>query len=284
MSTDFGMGGGYEAMQDASAPSGFETLLVETPTPRVWRIALNRPDRRNAFNTRMAEELIALLKEADAATDRDDLRCVVLTGSGGRAFCAGADLKERHGMSEADWRRQHALFEEMAQRMRDCPVPVIAAVEGAAFAGGFELVLSCAFAYAGESARFALTEVTLGLIPGIGGTQLLPRAVGRARALEILAVGGPFTAQEAHGWGLVNRLCPDGAVAEAALETARRIAENAPLSVRRVVESVRDGADRPLPDALEIELRCYRTLIDTDDRREGIAAFNEKRDPVFRGR
>jgi enoyl-CoA hydratase/carnithine racemase len=271
-------------MPDDTALPAYETVQVESPLPQVWRITLNRPERRNAFNTQMAEELIALWAEVAAAASNDHVRCAVLTGSGTRAFCAGADLKERHGMSEADWRHQHALFEEMAQALRDCPVPVIAAVEGAAFAGGFELMLSCTFAYAGESARFALTEVTLGLIPGIGGTQLLPRAVGRARAMEILTVGRPFSAAEALEWGVVNRLCPDGTAAASALETAAAIASNAPLSVRRAVQSVRGGMDRPLPEALTVELDCYRTLIDTDDRREGIAAFNEKRKPVFKGR
>lgn len=271
-------------MTDKTDLPGFETLLIDQPAPRVWRIVLNRPERRNAFNTRMAEDLIALWSAAAGAAERDQLRCAVLTGAGDKAFCSGADLKERHGMSEDDWRRQHALFEEMAQGLRDCSVPVIAAVEGAAFAGGFELMLSCAFAYAGENARFALTEVTLGLIPGIGGTQLLPRAVGRSRALEILTVGRPFSAQEAWEWGIVNRLCPDGEAVQAALATASVIAQNAPLSVRRVVEAVRTGSDRPMPEALSVELDCYRTLIDTEDRQEGIAAFNEKRKPIFHGR
>lgn len=259
------------------------TIHIDVPRPHVLQIVLNRPDRRNAFNTQMAEELIAAWRGLSYG-DYGDIRCVVLTGSGDKAFCAGADLKERHGMSDADWRAQHKLFERMSYDLMALPVPVIAAVEGAAYAGGFELVLACTFAYAADTARFALTEVTLGLIPGIGGTQNLPRAAGLRRAQEILLTGAPFSARDAFDWGLVNRLCPPGETVAEALRTAETIASNAPLSVRRAMAAARDGLDVPIAKGLEIELANYETLIDTEDRAEGIRAFNEKRKPVFRGR
>ncbi len=260
----------------------FGTLIAERPADHVLLVTLNRPDRRNAFNTQMAEELIGLWQGLAGHTGAD-IRAVVMTGAGDKAFCAGADLKERHGMSASDWRRQHRTFERMSYDLMKCPVPVIAAVEGAAFAGGFELMLGCAFAYASKTARFALTETTLGLIPGIGGTQLLPRRVGTARALEILATGKPFGAQDAYDWGIVNRLCEPGNTVSDALETANAIAANAPLAVMQAQRAVRDGVDLNLNDGLAAELRCYETLVDTADRKEGIVAFNEKRKPEFRG-
>lgn len=259
----------------------FETITVERPEPQVMLLRLNRPQFANAFNTRMAQELLLVFDSlpADAQT-----RCVVLTGVGDRAFCAGADLKERNGMSAVDWAAQHALFERMAYALMDSPTPVIAAVNGAAYAGGFELVLASDFAYASTTARFALTEVTLGLIPGIGGTQNLPRAAGLRRAKEILLTGRPFGAEEAAAWGVVNRLCEPDALLDEALATARTIAGNAPLSVRQILKATDEGFHRSLHDALAIEVECYNALVDTEDRQEGIRAFNEKRKPVFKGR
>lgn len=270
-------------MTNTLTERAFDTLTVDSPAEYVLNITLNRPDRRNAFNTRMAEELISVwdwLKR----TDGSDYRCVVLTGAGDKAFCSGADLKERRGMDRDAWTQQHALFEKMSYGLMECSIPVIGAVEGAAYAGGFELMLGCSFVYASENARFALTEVTLGLIPGIGGTQLLPRATGRARALEILLTGMPFGAAEALEWGVVNRLCAPGTTKAEALESAKRIAANAPLSVRQALRAARNANDTDLTHGLAFELECYNTLVDTEDRQEGINAFNEKRPPRFVGR
>ena len=261
--------------------SGFQMIKVETPSDHVLLVTLNRPEIANAFNTRMAEELL------DVGTGRaaaPETRCVVLTGAGDRAFCAGADLKERNGMSQDDWHKQHDLFERMAYALMDCPNPVIAAVNGAAYAGGFELVLASDFAYGAPSSRFALTEVTLGLIPGIGGTQNLPRAIGLRRAKEILLSGRPFSSEQALDWGVLNRICDRETLLADALATARQIAGNAPLAVRQAMAAMDGGIDQPLKQARLYEIECYNTLIDTEDRREGIAAFNEKRKPDFKGR
>ncbi len=260
----------------------YETLLVETPETHVLRVTLNRPRVANAFNTRMMQELLDLWTGLVAGPG--EVRCVILTGAGDRAFCAGADLRERNGMSEEAWFAQHAIIEREQEMLLHVPVPVIAAVNGAAFAGGLELMLACDFAYAAAGARFALTETTLGLIPGAGGTQTLPRAVGERRAKEIVLTGRPFGADEALSWGMVNRVCaPERLMAET-LEAARTIAANAPLAVRQAKKSIHGGLQLPLERAMRFEIECYEKLVATTDRREGIAAFNEKRQPRFAGR
>ena len=142
----------------------------------------------------------------DLYVDLEDLRCVVVTGRGEKVFCAGGDLKDRNGMTDQQWQHQHAIYEQMVRHLRDCPIPVIGAINGAAFGGGCEFALSCDFLYAAEHARFALTEITLGIMPGAGGTMNMPHAVGERRAREIIYTGAPFTAEDALAWGLVNRV------------------------------------------------------------------------------
>lgn len=180
----------------SSNPSAFETLSVEPVDEHVTIARLNRPDASNALNTQMGRDLVRYFE--DAALDPKSLRCIVLTGTGDKAFCAGGDLKERRGMTDEAWTRQHVIFERMVRALIDCPVPIIGAVNGAAYGGGCEIAGCCDFLYAADSARFALTEVTLGIMPGGGGTQTLPRAVGERRAKELVLTGKPFTAAEAH--------------------------------------------------------------------------------------
>src|SRR5262245_13407160 len=184
----------------------YETLKVEWGPDRVGIVTMSRPEVRNAMNTRMMTEIHDLF--AGFYVDPDRAACLVLTGAPG-GFCSGADLRERKGMTDAAWRRQHAVVEQMVRAIHDCPVPIIAAVNGAAYAGGMELALACDFVYAAETARFALTAVTLGILPGASGTQNLPRAVGVRRAKELILTGAPFTAQEALEWGMVNKVCAD---------------------------------------------------------------------------
>ena len=257
-----------------------DTIIQEDAAPGVALITLNRPDAANALNTAMGRELLEAWK---ALAARADLRCVVLGGAG-RHFAAGADLKERNGMSDADWSAQHRLFEDMIRAQLGCPVPVIAAVQGAAMGGGCEMVLASDFAYAAEGARFGLPEAGLGIIPGLGGTQLLPRAVGSRRALEIMATRRPFSAEEALAWGVVNAVTSADGLMARALEAAAAIAASAPLSVRALKAVVRDGGGQPLGAAMELELEFYNQLFTSQDRREGVAAFNEKRTPKFEGR
>jgi enoyl-CoA hydratase len=259
----------------------FETVVVEYPQDHTALVTLNRPEVANAMNTQMGLDLLEVFDGFCAAPKEH--RCIVLTGAGGKAFCAGGDLKQRNGMTDEMWQDQHLIFERMIRAVMGCPVPIVAAVNGAAYAGGMEISLCADFIYAAEHARFALTEVTLGIMPGAGGTQNLPRAVGARRAKEILLTGRPFSAQQAFDWGMVNRICkPETLIAEA-LETAAIIADNAPISARQIKQSVDMGLNTDLRTGMMFEIEAYNRLVPTNDRREGILAFNEKRKPAFRG-
>ncbi len=260
----------------------YATLRVESPQPHTVLVTLDRPEAANAMNTQMGHDLFALFDAINAAPGRQ--RCIVVTGAGPRAFCAGGDLKERLGMTDEQWQDQHLIFERAIRAIIGCPVPVIAAVNGAAFAGGLEIALCCDFIYAAEHARFALTEVTLGIMPGAGGTQNLPRAVGARRAKEIMLTGAPFSAREALDWVMVNRICAAEALLPEALATAATIAANAPISTRQIKQAVNYGLNMDLTSGMMFEIEAYNRLVPTEDRREGIRAFNEKRKPNFLGR
>jgi enoyl-CoA hydratase/carnithine racemase len=260
----------------------YATLKTEVAAQHVLLVTLNRPEIANALNTQMGRDFIDLWTRL--TEDAGDIRCVVLTGAGDRIFCAGADLKERNGMTREQWQRQHELFERHYWALADLPLPIIAAVNGHAYAGGFEAVLSCDFAYAVNTARFALTEVSLGIMPGAGGTQNLPRAVGERRAKEIIMTARPFSAREACEWGILNEVCEPGELMPRVLATAAAIAGNAPLSIRQAKKSVRYGMQMELRTAYRFEVEAYNHLVETEDRHEGIKAFNEKRKPVFKGK
>lgn len=260
----------------------YETLLTELVEPHLLKITLNRPQVGNAINTQMGRDFLDLWTRL--TEDTQNIRCIVLTGAGEKIFCAGGDLKERKGMTKEQWIKQHQLFERMYWTQTDMPIPVIAAVNGHAYAGGFETMLTCDFVYASSAARFALTEVTLGIMPGAGGTQNLPRAIGQRRAKEMLMTGRPIDAVKALDWGLLNEVCEPDQVLNKALDTARIIAGNAPLSVQQIKKSVRYGLEMELRTAFRFEVEAYNHLIETEDRYEGVLAFNEKRKPVFKGR
>jgi enoyl-CoA hydratase len=260
----------------------YETLITELAEDGTFVVTFNRPEVSNATNTQMGRELLDMWHRVSEKAS--GVRCVILTGAGEKAFCAGGDLKERNGMTPAQWETQHEIFEAARRGLLDCPVPVIAAVNGAAYAGGCETVLGCDFAYAVRTARFALTEVTLGIMPGGGGTQNLPRKVGMARAMEIIFTGLPFSAEDALAWGMVNRLCDDiPSLMRDVRATAARISGNAPLSIRQAKKSIRTGMQLDIRSALQFEVEAYNRLVGTQDRMEGIKAFNEKRKPKFTG-
>ena len=260
----------------------YETVTVEHPQAHTVLVTLNRPEVANAMNTQMGLDLLAVFDGFAAAPNRQ--RCVVITGAGAKAFCAGGDLKQRNGMTDEQWQDQHLIFERMVRTLVNCPMPVIAAVNGAAYAGGMEIALATDFIYAAEHARFALTEVTLGIMPGAGGTQNLPRAVGARRAKEILLTGKPFSVEQASAWGMVNRICKADTLVKDALETAAVIAGNAPISTRQIKQSVNVGLNMDLQSGMMFEIEAYNRMVPTEDRREGIRAFNEKRKPVYQGR
>lgn len=262
--------------------SDFETITVERPERHVLLVTLNRPEVYNALNTRMGLDLMELFE--GFVLDAENLRAIVLTGSGERAFCAGADLKQRKGMADEAWQAQHAVFERMVRAIIGCPIPIVAAVNGVAYGGGCELAAAADFVYASTNARFALTEVTLGIMPGGGGTQNLPRAMGERRAKEIILTGLPFSAEDGRDWGLVNKVLPSEELVEAALTVARRIAGNGPIAVRQAKQSIHRGLQMSLWDGLAYEIEAYNRMVPTEDRREGVLAFNEKRKPDFKGR
>jgi enoyl-CoA hydratase/carnithine racemase len=260
----------------------FETILIERQDEHMLLVTLNRPDASNAMNTRMGLDLMELFE--GLSIDLEGLRAVILTGRGEKAFCAGGDLKERKGMTDEAWQSQHAIFERMVRAIMGCPIPLIAAVNGAAYGGGCEMAAASDFVYASTNARFALTEVTLGIMPGAGGTQNLARAVGERRAKELILSGLPFSAAEAEAWGLVNRVVEPAQLLEATLGIARRIAGNGPIAVRQAKQAIHRGMQMSLWDGLAFEIEAYNRMIPTEDRREGVLAFNERRKPNFRGR
>jgi enoyl-CoA hydratase len=258
----------------------YQTLALEPRGEHVLLVALNRPQVLNALNTQMGKDKLDLWTRL--AAEPGALRCVVLTGAGERAFCAGADLKERDGMTETVWRAQHEIFERAFMALMEFPLPVIAAVNGHAFGGGLEIALACDFIYAAKSARLALSETRLGLMPGGAGTQNLPRAAGERRAKELIFTAQPVEAQQAYEWAIVNRVCDDP-VAEA-LSTAQKISENGPLAVRQAKKSIHYGLQSDLLTGYRFEIEAYNQLVATDDRKEGVRAFNEKRKPRFQGK
>lgn len=262
-------------------PALYHTIAYEQPSAHIGLLTLDRPHAANAIDTEMARELLQVFTQL--AEVPSDLRCLLLTGAGEKAFCAGGDLKERAGMSDEAWLAQHVIMERVIAAILDCPFPVIAVVNGAAFGGGCELALAADFAYAAAGARFALTETRLGIMPGAGGTQTLPRAVGVRRAMELICAAGAFTVEEALAWGLVNRVFPRDRLLDEALCMADRVAANAPLAVRLAKHSIRIGMQMDIHHGMLAALSSYRQLVASCDRREGVRAFLEKRDPVFHG-
>jgi enoyl-CoA hydratase/carnithine racemase len=277
---------GHEAARKASTPGqqmtdDFQTLKVEHRQGHVETVTLDRPEVANALNTRMGHELVAYFEEL--ALEPGRARCVVLTGAGDKAFCAGGDLKERRGMSVDAWRAQHLVFERMARAIIACPVPVIAAVNGAAYGGGCEIAAACDFIHAARRATFAQTEVTLGIMPGGGGTQTIARALGERRAKELILTGRPFSADEAFQWGFANAVHDDDALVTEVERIAARISANAPLAVRQAKQAISRGVGMSLSDAMAFEIEAYNRLVATQDRIQGVEAFNQKRPPLFKG-
>ena len=260
----------------------FETLVLDTLDNGVTIITMDRPQFSNAMNSQMMMDLRDCF--ASYYVDHNGARCLVLTGAGERAFCAGADLKERRGMDDIAWGHQHAIIEQTIRVMMDCPLPMIAMVNGAAYAGGLELAMTCDFIYAADHARFAQTEVTLGIIPGAMGTQNMPRAVGLRRAKEVVLTGQPFDARQALEWGLVNSTLPGDKLRDEVLAVAGRIAANAPIAVRQAKKALDKAADLDRAMGYAYEIEAYNRTVPTEDRHEGINAFNEKRKPVYNGR
>ncbi|MFE1249969.1 enoyl-CoA hydratase/isomerase family protein [Streptomyces sp. NPDC058735] len=247
---------------------------------RVAELVLDRPKAMNAVSTGMARSLSG----ACAALGEDrDVRVVVLTSTHGRAFCVGADLKERNAFTDADLLRQRPVTRGAYTGVLELPVPTVAAVHGFALGGGFELALACDVIVADRTAVVGLPEVSVGVIPGGGGTQLLPRRVGAARAAELIFSARRVEAEEAGRLGLVDQVVEEGRDREAALELAARIAGNSPVGLRAAKRALRLGQGLDLRAGLEVEDAAWRTTAFSGDRAEGVAAFNERRAPQWPG-
>ncbi|XYH96931.1 enoyl-CoA hydratase-related protein [Sorangium sp. So ce1128] len=245
-------------------------------------LTIDRADRRNALSR---DALLAFGRLGRELVDDPEVRAIVVTGAGDKAFCAGADLKERQGMSPDDVRRQVGLYRTELGVLARSPKPVIAAINGVAFGGGLELALLCDLRVAAPHAELALPETSLGIIPGAGGTQRLPRVVGEARAKEMILLGRRLTAAEALAWGLVNRVSPEGApVVDDAIAWIDPIASGAPIAQAAALRAIEDGYDVPLELGLEIERVHYDETLRSEDRLEALRAFAEKRRPVYKGR
>ncbi|HVL91430.1 MAG TPA: enoyl-CoA hydratase-related protein [Actinomycetota bacterium] len=255
--------------------------VVELDRGVVATITINRPEAANCLSRATLDELAAAIETL--ATD-DECRAVVLTGEGEKAFCAGADLKERATMTDDQVRDFVRTIRDTATELSRLPQPVIAAINGAAFGGGCELALACDIRVIDEGAQIGLTETSLGIIPGGGGTQRLPRLIGPARAIELIVTARRIDAAEACALGLANVVATSGTARKLAAEIADRIAANAPVAVRAAKEAAWRGLELPLREGLELETDLYQRTLGTEDRIEGLTAFREKRPPVYKGR
>ena len=247
----------------------------------VCTLTLNRPQVMNALSFPMLLELAGALQEIQFDPD---VRCVIITGAGDRAFCAGADLKERVGMSEDQVRRYIHTIRNTFTMVENLPMPAIAAVNGVALGGGTELALACDLRVVSETATMGLTETSLAIIPGAGGTQRLPRIVGKAKAKEMIFMARRITAQEALDIGLANRVVPPDRLMDGAREMAEAICRNGPVAIRAAKRAIDRGMEMDLASALVFESTCYEMTIPTEDRLEGLRAFREKRRPQYKGR
>jgi enoyl-CoA hydratase/carnithine racemase len=256
-------------------------IRVERRGPvEVWTI--DRPDRMNSLSRETLLELGRVTREALA---NDAVRAIILTGQGDRVFCAGADLKERQKMTENDIRVQVELYRSELGPLDRSPKPVIAAINGVALGGGLELALVCDLRVAASHATLGLPETSLGIIPGAGGTQRLPRVVGEARAKEMILLGRRLTADEAHEWGLVNRVVPPGSnLVDDVIAWIEPIADGAPLAQAAALEAIDRALDTTLELGLELEKVSYGKVLVSEDRREALVAFAAKRKPHFSGK
>jgi enoyl-CoA hydratase len=260
-----------------------DTLIIQKDAgaPGVVVVTLNRPQVLNAVDTPTWTALDTQLRQL--AFD-DELRCLVFTGAGPRAFCAGGDLKERNGMSDRAWALQHQLIEGVLLAIREFPRPTIAAVHGITHGGGFELALMCDFVIADETADFALPETRLGFLPGGGGLQNLARCAGVRRAKQLLYTGSRIDARTAFEWNVANEIVPAGAHLARAMAVAADIAAAAPLAVRSAKQALQNGVDTDFRTGYALDLAFHYMLVRSEDRLEGIRAFNEKRPARWSGR
>jgi enoyl-CoA hydratase/carnithine racemase len=256
---------------------GFQQVELTTESG-VTTVKLNRPDRYNALGSRIVEELGAVLEEVEGS---EQTRVMILTGAGERAFCSGVDLKERSEMdANQRWAHNRAL-NAFAERLARLQVPTIAAMNGLAFGGGLEITLACDFRIAAEGATFALPEVGIGIVPGAGGTQRLPRLVGPTRAKEMILTGRRISAQEAREMGLVSKVVPLSSLIDEARALAEEIAANSPLALAYAKAAVDLASETTIEQGLRYETAAIRATLSSEDYKIGLAAFSDRRKPDF---
>ena len=259
-----------------------ETSLVSlSKEGPIATVRLERPDALNAISGALADELATTFR---ALSSDNDVWIVILTAAGEKAFCVGADLKERSSFTIEQFHLNRRQIKGMFAALRAIPQPVIASVFGFALGGGFELALSCDLIVAAEGTQLGLPEARVGLLPAAGGTQLLPRRIGTSRAKELIFLGRRFSAEEGRDLGLVHRVVPSGELLTAARSLADELCKSSPTALREAKRAIDAGFGLPLEDGIEIEHDAWSVVIETQDRREGIAAFNEKRSPKWLNR
>ncbi len=265
-----------------------QVLVVEKEGELAW-FKLNRGKVMNCLNRPL---LTALIQACEEVAKDKSVRVVAIIGAGHKAFCAGADLAERKGMTQAETLDYLALIQKTMRTIEGLPQPVIAAINGSAYGGGTELALSCDLRVMIEDAQLRLTEVKLGIIPGAGGTQRLPRLIGKSKAKELILTGAPISAKDGHHFGLIHKVVSEKAnpedefnkpLMEVVREWVKEIATGAPLSLMAAKQAIDSGYDRDLESGLALETKAYLQLLNTKDRLEGLAAFAEKRKPVYVG-
>lgn len=247
----------------------------------VVTLTLNRPNAANAMSISLLDQLNHCLTKIK---QQPNARCLIITGSGHKAFSAGADLKERKTMTEDEVIQTVQYIGQTVNNVEKMPIPVIAAINGAAFGGGLELALACDLRIASEQVKLGLTETSLAIIPGAGGTQRLPRLIGVGRAKQLIYTSAKITANEAMQIGLVEEVVDKEQLMQTAIEIANQIAENGPIAVKQAKKAINLGLETDIATGMELEHICYKETIHTADRQEGLKAFSEKRKPVYKGK
>lgn len=259
----------------------FENILLEELEPGIFLLTINRPKVFNALNQATVAEI---RRARDLLEANPKARVLLLTGAGSKSFVAGADIKEMHNMSGIQGRDFSQEGLRVFRSLETLPIPVIAVVNGYCLGGGCELAMSCDWIIASENAFFGQPEVNLGITPGFGGTQRLPRLIGRGRTMELTMTGRQISAEEAKDWGLVNHVYKPGELMEKALQTARDIIKKGPVALELTKDTILRGQDMDLDNACALESKAFGLSFSTEDQKEGMAAFMEKRSPEFHGR
>ncbi|MFQ3543205.1 enoyl-CoA hydratase [Halobacillus rhizosphaerae] len=258
-----------------------DLVTVEVIEEHVVLLTLNRKEAANALSSALLDALTESLQQLKKQTQ---LRAVMITGSGEKAFCAGADLKERKGMTNEQVVETVEKIGDTIRLVEELPVPTIAVINGVAFGGGLELALACDLRVMNSNTKVGLTETSLAIIPGAGGTQRLTRLVGLGQAKKMIFTAKPITAEKAREIGLVEEIAPLTDLMASAEELCKLIAQNAPIALRQAKKAIQEGFNTSLSSGLEIERLCYQQTIPTEDRMEGLEAFKEKRKPVYKGK